>query len=77
MSKSVEKRLAVQKSPQRYRIMGDDSGHEYFIPVDEETWFEGWLQTFEDNIVEENYTGPDYQKNRIDGSFTFTNPRCE
>lgn len=68
--------VALAQAP-RYRIMSDDSGHEYFVPVDEETWFEGWLLTFEDDVIEENYAGPDYEKNRIDGNFTFTDPRCD
>jgi len=27
--------------------------------------------------AEENYEGHDYEENRIDGLFTFTDPRCE
>ena len=67
----------MKKTEQRYRITGDDSGHEYFIEVGMEGEFELWLQTFEDPIAEENYEGHDYDKNRIDGNFTFTDPRCE
>lgn len=68
----------VCKAPERrYTIQGDDSGHEYFVEVGMEGEFECWLSTFEDNIAEENYEGHDYEKNRIDGRFTFTDPRNE
>jgi len=63
-------------SEQRYRIMGDGSGHKYFIPIDQEEEFEGWVASFEDATAEENYEGPDFEANRIDGTFTFTDPRC-
>lgn len=65
--------------PLRYRIMGDDSGHEYFVPTDQEEIFELWLKTFEDGWDEEYnvYDGPSFEANRIDGRFTFSEPRNE
>lgn len=63
-----------------YRIMSDDSGHEYFIEVgDEEKVFEAWLETFSDDFDPEfhEYNGPDFESRRIDGRFTFTDPRNE
>lgn len=64
---------------QRYCIMGDDSGHEYFVEVGMEGEFSEWLHAEypepEDKIYP--YSGHDYEKNRIDGRFTFTDPRCE
>lgn len=62
-------------SEQRYRILGDDSGHQYFIPVEQEKLFELWLKTFDEDWDSE-YEGPDFNENRIDGRFTFTDPRC-
>lgn len=62
--------------PQRYRIVGDNSGHEYFIKVEDEEIFEEWVESTEayENV---GYEGPDFEDNRIDGRFTFTDPRCE
>jgi len=37
--------------------------------------FERWMESFEDPDIE--YVGNDYDKNRIDGLFTFTDPRCD
>jgi len=62
------------KAPQRYRIMGDDSGHDYYVPVELEEKFEEWANSFEEG-TEDEYEGPDFQENRIDGHFTFTDPR--
>ena len=57
--------------PQRYRIMGDESGHEYYVPVDQEAQFEEWV------AAEGCHDVLDFDENRIDGRFTFTDPRCE
>jgi hypothetical protein len=61
----------------RYKICGDDSGHEYFIPVDEVDDFYRWVEMMEGGISSDNYRGLDYDINRIDGRFTFTDPRNE
>jgi hypothetical protein len=55
--------------PQRYRLMGDDSGHEYFVPVGKEQEFDKWVSEESGEI--------DFSQNRIDGRFTFIDPRCE
>jgi len=60
--------------PQRYVILGDDSGHSYFVPVDQVEDFESWVQYTEDGEADE-YRGPDFEANRIDGRFTFTDPQ--
>jgi len=80
-SKSVQKRLAVQqtaKPAQRYRLLSDDSGHEYFVEVGMEGEFDLWLGTEEGRVEADGQYyangGYDYDKNRIDGRFTFTNP---
>jgi hypothetical protein len=57
----------------RYKIMADNSGHEYFIPVSQESEFEAWVEQTE-NGEETNF---DFEENRIDGRFTFTDPRNE
>jgi hypothetical protein len=64
---------------QRYVLRGDDSGHKYFIPVGQESLFEEWVTSFDSFDVSSNdeYAGPDFESNRIDGHFTFTDPRCE
>jgi hypothetical protein len=64
----------MSKIKQRYRIKGDNHGHEYFVPVDQEFSFEVWLESSYENV---GYEGPDFNENRIDGRFTFTDPRCE
>ncbi len=80
LSKSQAKRLVVQKVNevpiQRYCIKGDNSGHEYFVKVDEEQLFDAWVESTE-AYEEVGYEGPDFDENRIDGRFTFTDPRCD
>jgi hypothetical protein len=46
----------------------------YFIPVDEEAAFEKWVEATEGG---DEFLGEGYDDNRIDGTFTFTDPRCE
>ncbi len=58
----------------RYRIIGDESGHEYFVEVGMEGEFENWLVA-ETEYENARYAGHDYNANRIDGRFTFTDPR--
>jgi len=64
----------MASNEKRYCIMGDDSGHEYFVPVDQVRTFEAWVESSYENV---GYEGPDFEENRIDGRFTFTDPRCE
>lgn len=57
----------------RYQICGDESGHEYFVPVDQVDAFYAWVQATGDG----DETDQDFEDNRIDGRFTFTDPRNE
>ncbi len=68
--------MANKTSDKRYRIIGDDSGHEYFIEVSQEELFEAWVES-EGSYENIGYEGPDFDENRIDGRFTFTDPRCD
>lgn len=54
----------------RYRIVGDNSGHDYVIPVDRSAEWTAWLdsQDWRDGIT------PIYAM-RIEGTFTFADPR--
>ena len=87
MSRSKQKQFGRLRSAQRsakvaerrYSIQGDDSGHDYFVEVGNEGEFENWVQA-EFDVADEGesyYVGHDYEKNRIDGRFTFTDPRNE
>ena len=67
--------MAKQKPVQRYKICGDDSGHEYFIPVEQVDEFYAWVESTEDYV--NHWEGREFDDNRIDGTFTFTDPRCE
>jgi hypothetical protein len=58
----------------RYRIGSDNSGHRYFYLVDREAEFSAWQELDEDD--ERSWTEPSFAT-RIDGRFTFTDPRCE
>jgi len=64
------------KTEQRYRIIGDDSGHDYFIKVQDLELFESWIDS-EEAHEQVGYEGPDFNNNRVDGRLTFTDPRCE
>ena len=59
---------------ERYFIGSDNSGHEYFVPVSRREEFDEWAQLPEDD--EAGWETPEYAT-RIDGRFTFTDPRCE
>jgi hypothetical protein len=58
----------------RYRMGSDNSGHGYFYPVDKEAEFSAWQELDEED--ERSWTEPKWAT-RIDGRFTFTDPRCE
>jgi hypothetical protein len=61
--------------PQRYAIHSDNSGHDYFILVDIDMTdlFYEWVAATDGD----KETDLDFEKYRIDGTFTFTDPRCE
>lgn len=70
----LNKRLGIKDvTPQRYKLCSDDSGHEYFVPIDKVDEFYAWV---EDVYTEKEYS-VDFEDNRIDGRFTFTDPRNE
>jgi hypothetical protein len=57
--------------------MSDDSGHDYYIRVQDVDLFEAWVEYYASEDDGPKYNGPDFTDNRIDGTFTFTDPRCE
>lgn len=59
---------------ERYFIGSDNSGHEYYVPVSRMDEFRRWSELPEDD--EDGWDAPEWAT-RIDGSFTFTDPRCE
>lgn len=58
----------------RFKIVGDNSGHDYYIPVERSGEWETFIGLDEND--EASWDVPDYAV-RIDGRFTFTDPRCE
>ena len=60
--------------PERYFIGCDNSGHEYYVPVRFRDEFNAWSSLPEDD--EDGWEAPAFAM-RIDGHFTFTDPRCE
>ena len=59
---------------ERYFVGSDNSGHEYYVPISKRGEFQAWAELPEDD--EAGWEAPEYAK-RIDGRFTFTDPRCE
>jgi hypothetical protein len=60
--------------PVRCRILSDDDGHTYFVPVGQEKAFQAWLDA---GPYWEDYEGLDYRCYEIGSSlscFTFSNP---
>lgn len=57
---------------QRYTIVNDDSGHDYYIPVEKTSEWENWIGSDEWEMGEV----PEYA-GYIDGTFTFTEPKTE
>ena len=62
------------KTPERRYSIQSDGDHKYFVEVGMEGEFQAWLDA---EFEHTGYEGHDYEKNRIDGRFTFTDPRCE
>jgi hypothetical protein len=67
-----EKNLAIV---QRYCLVSDNSGHKYAIPVHETDAFYQWVEITEDDERMLEYTGEGFDSYRVDGRFTFTDPR--
>lgn len=59
----------------RYKICGDDSGHDYFVPLDQVDTFYLWVESSTSDLS--TYKGPSFDAYRIDGRFTFADPRNE
>ena len=68
--------LRMPQIQRRYAIHSDGD-HKYFVEVGMEGEFEQWIETWESKEAAQKYKGHDYEKNRIDGHFSFTDPRCE
>lgn len=62
-----------EKEPteKRFCICADESGHEYYIPVDQVGEFDAWVRATENG----DFSGEGFDDSRIDGHFTFTDPR--
>jgi hypothetical protein len=64
-------RQLLSATEARYFIGGDNSGHEYVVPVDRHTEWNAWTELPEDD--ERGWTEPVYAM-RIDGTLTFCAP---
>lgn len=60
-------------SEQRYAIASDDSGHQYYVRVEKLDEFYEWVENFDPYQDDDE---PPHGE-RIDGKFTFTDPRCD
>lgn len=58
----------------RFILVYDNPGHAYYIPEGRRPDWEEWLCLDDDD--ERSWEEPDYAT-RIDGTFTFTDPRCD
>ena len=58
----------------RYRLVGDNSGHEYYIPIDRTKEWAAFNALSDDDPA--SWTVPTFAV-MIDGTFTFAEPRCE
>jgi hypothetical protein len=65
----TEKALAVI---QRFRLVSDESGHEYAIPVYKTDDFYKWVQATENG---DEFEGDDFEQYRVEGMLTFTDPQ--
>ena len=60
--------------PQRYHYVADDSGHHYYIPVEKSKEWELFCEFDDDD--ERGWDVPEWAV-RINGTFSFTDPRCD
>ena len=67
-----EKNLAII---QRFCLVSDNSGHEYAIPVHLSDAFYQWVEITEDDERALEYEGEDFEKYRVEGTLTFTDPQ--
>jgi len=64
----------ITEEPIRYRIVSDDD-HEYVIPVDNYDAWKAWRDS--DAAMDGDMSAVEEWTIRIDGTFTFTDPRVE
>ena len=57
---------------QRFEIVSDNSGHEYYIPIERYNDWASFMMIDEDD--ERSWEVPDFAV-RIEGGLTFTNPK--
>lgn len=62
------------KDERRYKLVSDESGHDYAIPVELEDDFYKWVAATEN---EEEFTELDFEDYRVEGRLTFTDPRTD
>lgn len=69
---ALNEALPPAAPPTRYFLAGDNSGHDYVVPVEhKEEWF-AWLEIPEDD--ERSWDVPEFAT-QVDGGLTFTDPR--
>ena len=80
--KSISRTLTDEKTEKalsacdRYRIVSDESGHDYAIKVYDTNNFYFWARAGEDDYDGPEYDGPDFEDQRLDGGvLTFTDPK--
>ena len=64
----------MKNKQKRFTIVSDNDGHDYYIPVESKDEFYEWLEDEERSTYAES---DKYAYCRIDGTFTFTDPKCE
>jgi hypothetical protein len=60
------------EQPERRYKIDSDGDHKYFVEVGMEAEFQAWVDSQYESV---GYEGHDYNNNRIEGVFTFTDPR--
>lgn len=73
----MEAQTKATSEPQRFRLLSDDDGHDYIIPVGEEKQFEAWVAATSND---EEYEGKSYEDKAIGGApslISFTDPRID
>lgn len=59
---------------QRFKLLHDESGHDYIVPVEQEELFYQWVDASENDF--EDYTGKNFEDLRVGSSgWTFTDPQ--
>lgn len=66
--------LEYKKPQQRYILVGDDSGHKYVIPEEKADDWSAFMDLPEDDPA--SWDVPEWAK-RVEGKFTFTDPKTD